>query len=190
MTSQSSGGEAAVTITVDSRADADLEASPLRMRKALGRFASGVTIVTTAESIDEKSVHGMTANAFTSVSLDPPLVLVSIANRARMNTKIAETGKYGVSILASDQEPLSLQFAGAARQPDPVRFVWRKGVPLIDGALVHLSCSVTDSHPAGDHTLHVGRVEELWFDDGRPLVFYTGSFRALELQRGEGDLGF
>ncbi len=168
----------------------DLEPSPLRMRKALGRFASGVTIVTTAESEDEASVHGMTANAFTSVSLDPPLVLVSIANRAKMNAKIAETGRYGVSILAGDQEPLSLHFAGAASEPDLVRFTWRKGVPLLDGALVHLSCTVTNSHLAGDHTLHVGRVEELWYDDGRPLLFYTGSFRALELQGREEHWGF
>jgi len=168
----------------------DLEPTPLRMRKALGRFASGVTIVTTAESEDEAAVHGMTANGFTSVSLDPPLVLVSIANRAKMNAKISETGRYGVSILANDQEPLSLHFAGAANEPDLVRFTWRKGVPLLDGALVHLSCSVTDSHVAGDHTLHVGRVEELWYDDGRPLLFYTGSFRALELQGDTGTWGF
>ncbi|WP_187585809.1 flavin reductase family protein [Gordonia sp. OPL2] len=168
----------------------ELEPSPLRMRKALGRFASGVTIVTTAEGHDDESVHGMTANAFTSVSLDPPLVLVSIANRARMNEKITATGRYGVSILAGDQEPLSLHFAGAAHEPDLVRFTWRKGVPLLDGALVHLSCSVTDSHPAGDHTLHVGRVEELWYDDGRPLLFYTGSFRTLDLQGTADGWGF
>ncbi|QTI69373.1 flavin reductase family protein [Gordonia polyisoprenivorans] len=171
--------------------DGEVSATPLRMRKALGRFASGVTIVTTAEAgdggtADGDTVHGMTANAFTSVSLDPPLVLVSIANRAKMNAKIADTGRYGVSILASDQEPLSLHFAGAASEPDLVRFTWRRGVPLLDGALVHLSCTVTDSHPAGDHTLHVGRVEELWFDDGHPLLFYTGSFRALELQGDQG----
>lgn len=168
----------------------DLDPTPLRMRKALGRFASGVTIVTTAESEDEASVHGMTANAFTSVSLDPPLVLVSIANRARMNEKISSTGRYGVSILANDQEPLSLHFAGAKNEPDLVRFTWRKGVPLLDGALVHLSCSITDSHPAGDHTLHVGRVEELWYNDGHPLLFYTGSFRALELQGNDDGWGF
>jgi flavin reductase (DIM6/NTAB) family NADH-FMN oxidoreductase RutF len=170
--------------------ESDLVASPLRMRKALGRFVSGVTIVTTAESELDDSVHGMTANAFTSVSLDPPLVLVSIANRAKMNEKIAATGRYGVSILAGDQEPLSLHFAGATSREDLVRFTWRQGVPLLEGALVHLSCKVTDSHPAGDHTLHVGQVEELWYDDGRPLVFYTGSFRALELQTPDESWGF
>jgi flavin reductase (DIM6/NTAB) family NADH-FMN oxidoreductase RutF len=178
----------AVTTPSDERED--LGPTPLRMRKALGRFASGVTIVTTAEGDDEDSVHGMTANAFTSVSLDPPLVLVSIANRARMNEKISQTGRYGVSILASDQEPLSLHFAGGTRQPDLVRFAWRKGVPLLEGALVHLSCRVTDSHLAGDHTLHIGHVEELWYDDGHPLLFYTGSFRALELQGNDDPWGF
>jgi flavin reductase (DIM6/NTAB) family NADH-FMN oxidoreductase RutF len=170
--------------------EADSEVTPLHMRKALGRFVSGVTIVTTAESQHEDSVHGMTANAFTSVSLDPPLVLVSISTRAKMDQRIRESGRYGVSILACDQEPLSLHFAGAANQPDLVRFVWRKDVPLLDGALVHLACTVVDSHPAGDHTLHVGRVEQLWYDDGNPLVFYTGSFRSLELLGQDHHRGF
>ena len=164
--------------------------SPHHMRKALGRFASGVTIVTTAECEEDESVHGMTANAFTSVSLDPPLVLVSISTRAKMDQRIRDTGRYGVSILAGDQEPLSLHFAGAAHQPDLVRFVWRKGVPLLEGALVHLACSVEASYPAGDHTLHVGRVEQLWYDDGHPLVFYTGSFRSLELTGRDDPWGF
>lgn len=167
-----------------------MEVSPLHVRKALGRFASGVTIVTTAECEDVAAVHGMTANAFTSVSLDPPLVLVSISTRAKMDQRIRETGRYGVSILADDQEPLSLHFAGAVSEPDLVRFVWRKGVPLLEGALVHLACRVTDSHPAGDHTLHVGQVEQLWYDDGHPLVFYTGSFRSLELLGRDDPWGF
>lgn len=158
-----------------------MDVTTQHMRKALGRFASGVTIVTTAEHQDESSIHGMTANAFTSVSLDPPLVVVSISTRATMDRRIRETGRYGVSVLAGDQESLSLHFAGATQQPDLVRFVWRDGVPLLDGALVHLACTVEDSHPAGDHTLHVGRVEQLWYDNGNPLVFFTGSFRSLEL---------
>lgn len=174
----------------ESTGQSDAVVSPLHMRKALGRFASGVTIVTTAENEDEASVHGMTANAFTSVSLDPPLVLVSISTRATMDQRIRATGRYGVSILACDQEPLSLHFAGAAHAPELVRFAWRNGVPLLEGALVHLACTVEDSHPAGDHTLHVGRVEQLWYDDGNPLVFYTGSFRALELQGRDDPWGF
>jgi flavin reductase (DIM6/NTAB) family NADH-FMN oxidoreductase RutF len=168
----------------------DRDVSPVHMRNALGRFVSGVTVVTTAEYEDDDSVHGMTANAFTSVSLDPPLVLVSISTRAKMDRRIKESRRYGVSILALDQEPVSLHFAGAAQQPELVRFVWRDAVPLLEGALVHLVCTVVDSHPAGDHTLHVGRVEKLWYDDGHPLVFYTGSFRSLELRSLEEHFGF
>lgn len=177
--------------TVSAPEHAVREVTPLHLRKALGRFASGVTIVTTAEDRCETSIHGMTANAFTAVSLDPPLVLISIANRAKMNARITETGHYGISVLAGSQEPLSLHFAGAPQDdPDLVRFVWRGDVPLLDGALVHLACSVEASHPAGDHTLHIGRVEQLWYDDGQPLVFYTGSFRALELLGRDEPWGF
>lgn len=157
------------------------------LRKALGRFVSGVTVITTGSGDD---VHGMTANAFTSVSLDPPLVLVSIATRAKMDARIAENGRYGVSILHREQEPVSLHFAGGKPCPDKVRFVERGGVPLLDGALVHLACSVYDSHAAGDHTLHVGQVDELWSQHGDPLVFFTGTFRALEIVREEQPWGF
>jgi len=157
------------------------------LRKALGGFASGVTVVTTGAA-DE--VHGMTANAFTSVSLDPPLVLVSIATTAKMDARIAATGRYGVSILCREQEPVSLHFAGGKSCPERVRFVQRGGVPLLDGALVHLACTVYDSHPAGDHTLHVGHVDELWSCHGDPLVFFTGSFRALEIVREDANWGF
>ena len=159
------------------------------LRKALGRFVSGVTVVTTGDGSDD-SVHGMTANAFTSVSLDPPLVLVSIATKAKMDARIAANGRYGVSILSRAQEPVSMHFAGGTPCPDRVRFVRRGGVPLLDGALVHLACAVVDSHPAGDHTLHVGRVEELWSEHGDPLVFFTGTFRALEIVREDAPWGF
>lgn len=148
------------------------------LRKALGQFVSGVTVVT-AEHEDD--VHGMTANAFTSVSLDPPLVVVCIATSAKMDRRIQDCGHYGVSILCKAQEKLSMHFAGAGGDPEEVEFVYREGVPLVGGALVHLACRVVDSHPAGDHTLHVGQVEGLWHEHGDPLVFYTGSFRALEL---------
>jgi flavin reductase (DIM6/NTAB) family NADH-FMN oxidoreductase RutF len=157
------------------------------LRKALGRFVSAVTVVTTASGED---IHGMTANAFTSVSLDPPLVLVSIATKAKMDARIAECGRYGVSILCREQEPVSLHFAGGRPCPDRVRFVERGGVPLLDGALMHLAGSVYDSHPAGDHTLHVGHVNELWSQHGDPLVFFTGTFRALEIPRDDAPSGF
>jgi flavin reductase (DIM6/NTAB) family NADH-FMN oxidoreductase RutF len=161
----------------------DVEVSPLRIRQALGHFASGVTVVTTATGdADEPEVHGMTANAFTSVSLRPPLVLVSVGNAARTNRRIAETGRYGISVLSGDQAPLSGHFAGGTPCPELVDFVWRDGMPLLDGALVHLVCSLTDSHPAGVHTLHVGRIERLWYRNGSPLLFYTGQLSSLDPQ--------
>jgi len=157
------------------------DVTPARLRAALGRFASGVTIVSTV--LDDE-VHGMTANAFTSVSLDPPLVLVSIAESAKMDDWIRASGRFAVSILHRDQERLSLHFAGAPlREPPAPAFTWRYELPFVDGALAHLACSVSDSHPAGDHVLHIGNVDGLWFQHGgEPLVFHTGMFRALEGQ--------
>jgi len=155
--------------------------SPLLFRQALGRFAGGVTVITAVRSDRGRpEVRGMTANAFTSVSLDPPLVLVSISARARLDPWIASTGRYGVSVLTRQQESLARHFAGDAGHPELVRFVWRDGLPLVEDALVQLTCSVGNSYPAGDHTLHVARVESLWFQDARPLVFYAGEFCGLE----------
>jgi len=161
---------------------------PGALRKALGTFASGVTIVTT--EIDGE-VFGMTANAFTSVSLDPPLVLVSIAETAKMRDRIARSGRYGVSVLCRSQEAQALQFAGVRlKKPEDTTFVWRSGVPLIDGALVHLACSVFASHPSGDHILQVGLVNELWHTHGEPLVFFTGAFRDLSVPQTHPEWGF
>ncbi len=156
------------------------EVNPARLRAAVGRFASGVTIVS---AVLDDAVHGMTANAFTSVSLDPPLVLVSISERARMDGCIREAGRYGISILRRDQERLSLHFAGTRfREPPAPAFTWRSGLPFVDGAVAQLACRVSDSHPAGDHVLHIGRVEGLWYEGGEPLVFHTGMFKALDTQ--------
>ena len=182
MTEPPTGATAAATPATPSHA-----VTGQALRKALGRFVSGVTVVTTGSGDD---IHGMTANAFTSVSLDPPLVLVSIATKATMDARIAENRRYGVSILCRAQEPVSLHFAGGKPCPEKVQFIERGGVPLLDGALVHLACTVYDSHPAGDHTLHVGQVDELWSEHGDPLVFFTGSFRALEIVREEQPWGF
>jgi flavin reductase (DIM6/NTAB) family NADH-FMN oxidoreductase RutF len=147
------------------------------LRRALGRFASGVTVVTTvgAEGTD---VHGMTANAFTSVSLDPPLVLVSVSREAKCNERITDSGRYGVSILGAEQQALCRHFAGAGHRPD-LDFVWWDGLPLIGAALAHLVCTVQASYRAGDHVLHVGVVDQLGERDGAPLVFYNGKLRTL-----------
>ncbi len=151
----------------------------LEFRRALGRFASGITVVTTEH---EGSVHGMTANAFVSVSLDPPLVLVSVDNHAKMHEILPLSGRYGISILRDSQEDLSRHFAGRPRNGTEVSFTRRNGVPLLEDALAHLACGVVDTHPAGDHTLYIGRVDYLDYRDGAPLLYYTGAYRHLEVQ--------
>ena len=103
-------------------------------RKAMGAFATGVTIITVDLGGE---VHGMTANAFVSVSLAPPLVLVSVDNRAYMHRVLPETKRYGVSVLAEDQEILSNHFAGRTVEGLRIRFVDRLGVPLLEGAVAY-----------------------------------------------------
>ncbi len=141
----------------------------------MGRFATGVTVVTT---VHRETIHGMTANAFLSVSLRPPLVLVSLG-RCRMSEMLPRTGRYGISVLASDQEHFAAHFAGQRVSPVDPSFAWHEELPLLDGALAHVGCKVVDVHPAGDHVLWIGEVEHLWHRDGEPLLFYTGRFGTL-----------
>ena len=144
-------------------------------RQALGKFATGVTVVTT---LHDQDVHGMTANAFVSVSLEPPLVLVSVDHRANLH-RILQQGvtHYGISVLAQDQEVLSNHFAGRKTEGLDLPFVTRLGVPLIAGAIAYFIVKLTDAHPAGDHTLYIGRVEHFESTEGRPLLFFSGQYR-------------
>jgi flavin reductase (DIM6/NTAB) family NADH-FMN oxidoreductase RutF len=151
------------------------EAAARELRNVMGRFATGVTVVTT---IHKDMIHGMTANAFLSVSLRPPLVLVSLG-RCRMSEMLPRTGRYGVSVLASDQEHFAAHFAGQKVSPVDPEFVWEKDLPLLDGALAHVGCRVVDVHAAGDHVLWIGEVEYLSHREAEPLLFYTGRFGTL-----------
>ena len=155
---------------------ADGGVDPKSYRNALGRFATGVTVITTAA---RDGVHGMTANAFTSVSLDPPLVLVSVAKQAKTHEYLSQARRFGVSILSAEQEPFAWHFAGRPRDGLKASFVWKREVPLLQDALAHLVCSVETTYPGGDHTLYLGRVEELWHRDGSPLAVYRGRFFGL-----------
>jgi flavin reductase (DIM6/NTAB) family NADH-FMN oxidoreductase RutF len=151
------------------------ERAARELRQAMGRFATGVTVVTT---VHRETIHGMTANAFLSVSLRPPLVLVSLG-RCRMSEMLPRTGRYGISVLASDQEHFAAHFAGQRMSPVDPSFDWHEELPLLGGALAHVGCKVVDVHPAGDHVLWIGEVEHLWHRDGEPLLFYTGRFGTL-----------
>ena len=151
------------------------EAAARELRNVMGRFATGVTVVTTTH---RDTIHGMTANAFLSVSLRPPLVLVSLG-RCRMSEMLPRTGHYGVSVLASDQEHFAAHFAGQRASTIEPEFVWHDDLPHLQGALAHVGCRVVDVHPAGDHVLWIGEVEHLSHRDGEPLLFYTGRFGTL-----------
>jgi flavin reductase (DIM6/NTAB) family NADH-FMN oxidoreductase RutF len=144
-------------------------------RQTLGRFATGVTVVT---ALYDGEVHGMTANSFTAVSLAPPLVLVSVDNRARMQQILPRHGRYGISILHADQQHISAHFAGRPTAGFSVDFDWFEEMPLIAGALAQFVCSIRDSVSAGDHTLHIGHVDEFrrHKDEPTPLIFFGSRY--------------
>jgi flavin reductase (DIM6/NTAB) family NADH-FMN oxidoreductase RutF len=125
--------------------------------------------------------HGMTANAFVSVSLQPPLVLVSVDHRARMHRLLSITRRYGVSVLAEHQEAVSNHFAGRAVDGLHVPLVTRHNMPVLEDAVAHLVASVVEARVAGDHTLYLGHVEYLDWTDERPLLFYAGTYHHLKI---------
>ena len=145
-------------------------------RDAMGKFATGVTVILTE---NEGAEHGMTANAFMSVSLDPMLVVVSIKENARMLEKIQASQKFSVNILANHQEDISKIFAGQMKE-QKVQFDRLADLPVIPGALAQVACKVSAMHVEGDHTLFIGAVQEIQVTEGEPLLFYAGKYRALE----------
>jgi flavin reductase (DIM6/NTAB) family NADH-FMN oxidoreductase RutF len=153
---------------------------PDTFRAALGRFTSGVTVVTTCD--DDGRDHGMTVSAFCSVSLDPPLLLACIGHEASMHPVVMGADRFGVSILAVGQEPLARRFADQRSDRfDGVGYSRGKmGVVLLDDALAHLECTIVDRREAGDHTIIVGRVDTAACHQGRPLVYYRGGYTQLD----------
>ena len=150
---------------------------PLLFKRALGQWASGVTVITT---LRERVPHGMTASSFSSLSLDPPLVLVSVDQSARLHQMLPETGRYGVSILAQGQDFLSTHFAGRPNDRLQIPWIEAEGLPFIDGALAHLACDVFSAIPAGDHIIYVGRIThaQVW-SDREPLLYHSGKYCSL-----------
>ena len=150
-----------------------------RFRHTLGKFASGVTVVTTEH---EGEQAGITVSAFSSLSLEPPLVLICIDRKVRSHDVIAGAGLFAVNILEASQEEVSRRFA--SRQPDKFAGIAThrspSGLPLIDGALATLECRVKETLPGGDHTIFVGEVLDSQLREGDPLVYFHGAYRALK----------
>lgn len=155
--------------------------SPEQFRSVLGRWATGVTIVTSRAG---ERIHGMTVSAFSSVSLDPPLVLVCADKSSDTYRLIAEAGCFAVNILASGQQELSNRFA--SKRDEHRRFDGLEtttavtGAPLLPGCLAHLDCTLAATHDAGDHVIYVGRVAAVDGDGSQePLLYFRGGYRQL-----------
>jgi flavin reductase (DIM6/NTAB) family NADH-FMN oxidoreductase RutF len=149
-------------------------------RRTMGRFATGVTIVTTRHG---EEVHGMTANAVTSLSLDPMLVLVCVDKTADTHDILLKAGFFAVNILARDQEGLAVKLATKKGDSwshglDEVAYsVAQTGAPIIKGSIAYLDCKTLTEHHGGDHTIFIGEVlEAKELGDAPPLLFYTGKF--------------
>jgi flavin reductase (DIM6/NTAB) family NADH-FMN oxidoreductase RutF len=152
------------------------------MRDVMGRFATGVTVLT----VGGEHVHGMTANAFTSVSLDPPLVLCCVANKAWMNSAIMSAGSFGVSVLGADQEDVARYFADRRRPTGAAQFAggdWvpgpSTGVPVLGSALAWLECDLVGVREGGDHSIFLGQVLNMHSGDGSALLFFGGGFEQM-----------
>jgi flavin reductase (DIM6/NTAB) family NADH-FMN oxidoreductase RutF len=150
-----------------------MEVNAQSFKQTLSRFASGVTVITMQE---ETVIHGITVSAFLSVSLEPPLILVSIDKKAQSHARLLATQRYGVSILAEGQEHLSNHFAGRDDSVTPV-FENLAGFPVLKDALAQLVCTIHQTVDAGDHTLFIGYIQEVAWRDAMPLAYFQGKYR-------------
>jgi len=158
---------------------------PDEFRHVLGHFPTGVTVITVLDANGEPS--GMTASSFTSVSLDPPLVLVCVAHSAHSFPAIRDGGRFAVNILSLEQETISRRFATAPVVRGAEKFeglhyrAGTLGIPLLEDAHAHLECTTLHTYPAGDHTIFVGQVEALSShgEGPGPLLYYRGKYRTL-----------
>lgn len=150
-------------------------------RKAMGCFATGVTIIT----VDlESEVHGMTANAFASVSLDPMLVLVCVDHSTRTHAHLHAKKRFGINVLCENQRAISEYYANPERSNDSAeagavaRFDrTQRGTPILHGSLAYLECRLHSAEVAGDHTIFIAEVEDVVVREGDPLLFYRGKYR-------------
>jgi flavin reductase (DIM6/NTAB) family NADH-FMN oxidoreductase RutF len=154
--------------------------SPDEFRRVLSHFASGVTVITICDGDGRPT--GLTASAFTSVSLEPPLILVCVDHKAQSYPALMAGKRFAVNILNLEQEAVSRRFATTKidNKFEGVPFTLSPlGLPLLDNALAQLECETVNVHVAGDHTIFVGRVERSNANSGLPLVYYRGKYERL-----------
>ena len=156
--------------------------SPTDFRKVVGNFATGVTVVTT--QTHDRSPYGLTVNSFTSVSLDPILVLVCLDNRLSGLDAFSQGGKFAVNILSEDQKDICKHFATRGTDRSAAAYITGKtGVPVLESTLARMECEVTAIYPAGDHKVLLGEVKSAEVAAGRedkaPLLFFRGQYHQL-----------
>lgn len=161
---------------------------PKEFRTALGRFATGVTVVTAKAGAEAR---GMTANAFSSLSLDPPLILVCFDNKASSLRVVQAAGKFAVNFLSEEQKGASDWFAGKGRDAedqfaDIAHEAGENGSPLLAGNVGALECDLHEELPGGDHTIVVGRVTRVLMEEEArpPLLFYASAYRKMDMDGG------
>ena len=152
------------------------------LRNAMGLFATGVSIITTKDASGKP--FGLTANAFSSLSLDPPMLLICVDKGVDCYACFDESKVFGVNFLSVAQEELSTRFAtkGIEKFEGLSYSVGELGVALLDGALAHFECRVAHAYKGGDHTIYVGEVQRLVTMEGDPLLFFQGKYRSLAPQ--------
>lgn len=148
-------------------------------RSALARFPSGVTVVTSRDG-DER-FHGITVSAFCSLSLDPPRVLICVEKTTGSHNALESSKAFVVNILSAEQRDVSDRFASLAEDKfESLDFeTGIDGIPLLLGCLATLECRVTNSHDGGDHSIFVGEVEKATVNDGDPILYFRGDYRAI-----------
>lgn len=159
---------------------------PNDFKAALGAWAAGVTVVTTKHG---DLVYGITASSFSSLSVDPLLVLICVANSNHLATMVQEAKRFAVTILAEGQEDISAYFATSGRDPAKAFDAqidwheWRTGAPIIRGGIAHLDCELEQAIPGGDHTIVIGRVVGAAANpDAKPLVYFRRGYRSLTME--------
>ena len=148
-----------------------------RFRRVLGHFSTGVTVITTRD--EQLRPAGLTANAFASVSLEPPLVLVCIDRGSDTHDLIARSGVFAVNVLAREQKAIARRFADDDRELRFEGIDWRTqatGAPVFEHVLAWLDCAVHATVPAGDHTVYIGAVRAADAREGDPLMFFRGTY--------------
>ncbi len=149
----------------------------LLFRKAMGKFATGITVVTFKS---DGELKGITVNAFMSVSLNPKLILISIDENSSSYPKILNASRFGVSILREDQKDISMIFAKQKKADREIEYVDIDGIPVIKDSLAMLSCRVQDKIKAGDHMLFIAEVTGLQVNEGEPILYFGSQYRQLK----------